>query len=246
MNSGKSIEVNTLGLTKVFGSGVQAIELFRDLDIMIRRGERVAIVGASGVGKSTLLNILGTLEKPTAGKVLYGGEDVFLWEEKELARFRNHHIGFVFQFHYLLPEFNALENVMMPGMIAGLPRGEIKSKAHALIERLGLSHRLGHRIGELSGGEQQRVAVARALLLQPSLFLADEPSGNLDSRTGRTLHELLVSLNEELGLTMVIVTHNMELASMMHRVLRLVDGRLKEEKRSEVTPPDDRHNSGGE
>ncbi|GKT10556.1 lipoprotein-releasing system ATP-binding protein LolD [Desulforhabdus sp. TSK] len=218
-----------LGVAKVFGSGAQAIELFKDLDLVIRKGERIAIVGASGAGKSTLLHMIGTLEKPTTGKVLYGGRDIFLSQEKDLARFRNRHIGFVFQFHYLLPEFSALENVMMPGLIAGLPRGEIQSQSLALLDRLGLSHRLQHRVGELSGGEQQRVAVARALLLRPSLFLADEPSGNLDSRTGRTLHELLVTLNEELGLTMVIVTHNMELASMMHRTLRLVDGQLREE-----------------
>lgn len=228
-NDRQSIEVHAIGLTMVFGSTVQSIELFRNLDVVIRRGERIAIVGASGAGKSTLLNIIGTLERPTGGKVLYGGQDVFLWEEKELAQFRNRHIGFVFQFHYLLPEFNALENVMMPGLIAGLPGGEVKEKALALIEKLGLTHRLTHRIGELSGGEQQRVAVARALLLRPSLFLADEPSGNLDSRTGRRLHELLVGLNEDLGLTMVIVTHNPELASMMHRVLHLVDGQLKQE-----------------
>src|SRR5208282_4471154 len=183
----QSIEVHTLGLTKVFGSGIDSIELFNALELVIRRGERIAIVGSSGAGKSTLLNILGTLEKPTGGKVLYGGEDVFLWGERELANFRNRNIGFVFQFHYLLPEFNALENVMMPGLIAGLPRAEAKSGA-------------------------------------------DEPSGNLDSRTGRTLHELLVSLNETLGLTMVIVTHNQELASMMHRVLRLKDAHLKEER----------------
>lgn len=230
MNSGKqAIEVQTLGLTKVFGSGPHSIELFRDLDIVIRRGERIAVVGASGAGKSTLLHILGTLEKPTNGKVLYGGRDIFLWEDKELAQFRNSHIGFVFQFHYLLPEFNALENVMMPGLIAGRPKGDIESRAVSLLERLGLLERMKHRTGELSGGEQQRVAVARALLLSPSLFLADEPSGNLDSRTGRTLHELLVSLNEEFGLTMVIVTHNIELASMMHRILRLTDGQLREE-----------------
>lgn len=228
-NENHPIEVHTLGLTKVFGSGVQSIELFRDLDFVIRRGERIAIVGASGAGKSTLLHIIGTLEKPSSGKVLYGGKDIFLSDEKELARFRNRHIGFVFQFHYLLPEFNALENVMMPGLIAGLDRGEIHSQALALLERLGLENRLQHRVGELSGGEQQRVAVARALLLRPSLFLADEPSGNLDSRTGRKLHELLVSLNEELGLTMVIVTHNVELASMMHRTFRLADGQLREE-----------------
>jgi lipoprotein-releasing system ATP-binding protein len=228
------VEVQTLGLTKIFGSGINAIELFKNLDLVIRGGERIAIVGASGAGKSTLLNILGTLERPTSGKVLYGGQDVFMLGERELANFRNRNIGFVFQFHYLLPEFNALENVMMPGLIAGLPKVEIRSQAETLLERLGLSSRLGHRIGELSGGEQQRVAVARALLLRPKLFLADEPSGNLDSRTGRTLHELLVSLNNDFGLTMVIVTHNQELASMMHRVLRLKDGQLREDRVSDT------------
>jgi lipoprotein-releasing system ATP-binding protein len=230
-NDGKQpVEVQTLGLTKVFGSGLQSIELFRDLDLVIRRGERIAIVGASGAGKSTLLHILGTIERPTHGKVLYEGQDIFLWDEKDLARFRNRRIGFVFQFHNLLPEFDAVENIKMPGLIAGLPQKEVAAEANALLERLGLADRGHHRIGELSGGEQQRVAVARALLLRPSLFLADEPSGNLDSRTGRNLHELLVSLNEELGLTMVIVTHNQELAAMMHRTLRLVDGQLRDDR----------------
>jgi lipoprotein-releasing system ATP-binding protein len=228
MNSEQQpVEVQALSLSKVFGEGAQTIELFRDLDLVIRGGEGVAIVGASGVGKSTLLHILGTLEKPSSGKVLYGGQDIFLWQEKELAQFRNRHIGFVFQFHYLLPEFNAVENVMMPGIIAGLPQRDVKAQALSLLERLSLTDRLQHRVGELSGGEQQRVAVARALLLQPKIFLADEPSGNLDSRTGRRLHELLVTLNRELGLTMVIVTHNPELAAMMHRTLRLVDGQLR-------------------
>ncbi|MHC1743767.1 MAG: ABC transporter ATP-binding protein [Syntrophobacteraceae bacterium] len=230
-NDHQPIEVQTLGLTKVFGSGPQAIEIFKDMDLVIRRGERIAIVGASGAGKTTLLHILGTLDKPTVGKVLYEGQDVFLWDEKELAQFRNRQIGFVFQFHYLLPEFNALENVVMPGLIAGLPGKEIHDQARYLLDRLGLSDRLTHRIGELSGGEQQRVAVARALLLKPRFFLADEPSGNLDSRTGRRLHELLVALNEEMGLTMVIVTHNMELAAMMHKTLRLVDGQLRDDTR---------------
>jgi lipoprotein-releasing system ATP-binding protein len=228
MNSDQQpVEVHALSITKVFGEGAHTIELFRDLDLMIRRSERVAIVGASGVGKSTLIHILVTLEKPTSGKVLYGGQDIFLWEEKELAQFRNRQIGFVFQFHYLLPEFNALENVMMPGIIAGLSQREVKTQALSLLERLGLTDRLQHRVGELSGGEQQRVAVARALLLRPKIFLADEPSGNLDSRTGRRLHELLVTLNGELGLTIVIVTHNPELAAMMDRTLRLVDGQLR-------------------
>jgi lipoprotein-releasing system ATP-binding protein len=230
MNSDQQpVEVHALSVTKVFGVGARAIELFRDLDLVIRRGERVAIMGASGVGKSTLLHILGTLEKPTSGKVLYGGQDIFVWDEKDLAQFRNRNIGFVFQFHYLLPEFNALENVMMPGVIAGLSLRDVKSQAVSLLESLELAERMDHRVGELSGGEQQRVAVARALLLRPKIFLADEPSGNLDSRTGRKLHELLVTLNTELGLTMVIVTHNPELAGMMHRTLRLVDGQLRME-----------------
>lgn len=228
-NDRQPIEVQTLNLSKVFGSGIRTIELFRNLDLVIRSGDRVAIVGASGAGKSTLLHILGTLEKPSGGKVLYGGRDIYLWDEKQLARFRNEHIGFVFQFHYLLPEFDALENVMMPGLISGAARNEVKEQAIHLLGKLGLAERMHHRIGEMSGGEQQRVAVARALLLRPKLFLADEPSGNLDTRTGRTLHELLVTLNEELGLTMIIVTHNLELASMMHRTLRLVDGQLREE-----------------
>lgn len=233
MNSEQQpVEVHALSISKVFGEGAHTIELFRDLELVIRRGEGVAIVGASGVGKSTLLHILGTIEKPTSGKVLYGGQDIFLWQEKELAQFRNRHIGFVFQFHYLLPEFNAIENVMMPGIIAGLPQREVKAQALSLLERLSLTDRLQHRVGELSGGEQQRVAVARALLLRPKIFLADEPSGNLDSRTGRRLHELLVTLNRELGLTMVIVTHNPDLAAMMHRTLRLVDGQLRLEAAS--------------
>jgi len=224
-----SIEIQALGLGKVFDKGPSRLELFRSLEMIVRKGERVAVVGASGVGKSTLLHILGALDRPTAGKVLYESRDVFHMGERELARFRNRSIGFVFQFHHLLPEFDALENVIMPGLIGGLPPKQAREEGTALLEKMGLGRRLSHRQGELSGGEQQRVAVARALLLRPKVLLADEPSGNLDSRTGRNLHELLVSLNEEMGLTMIVVTHNPELASMMHRTLRLVDGQLREE-----------------
>jgi lipoprotein-releasing system ATP-binding protein len=223
----QGLHIHAVGISKIFNNGPQRVELFRDLELTVARGEMVAVVGASGVGKSTLLHILGTLDRPTAGKVLFGGNDVFLWSDTKLAEFRNRHIGFVFQFHYLLPEFTALENVMMPGLIAGLPKKEIRSRAEDLLEKLQLAHRRHHRPAELSGGEQQRVAIARALVLGPSLLLADEPTGNLDTRTARRFHELLVALNNDLGLTMVVVTHNQELAAIMHRTLQLSDGQLR-------------------
>ncbi len=223
----QGLQIHAVGISKVFNNGPQRVELFRDVDLTISRGEMVAVVGASGVGKSTLLHILGTLDRPTAGKVLFGGNDVFLWSEDQLAAFRNRHIGFVFQFHYLLPEFTALENVMMPGLIAGLTRKNLRERAEDLLDKLQLSHRRFHRPAELSGGEQQRVAIARALVLGPSLLLADEPTGNLDTKTARRFHDLLVALNQELGITMVVVTHNQELAAIMHRTLQLSDGQLR-------------------
>ncbi|MEJ5366172.1 MAG: ABC transporter ATP-binding protein [Desulfosoma sp.] len=223
----QGLHIHAVGISKIFNNGPQRVELFRDLELTVARGEMVAVVGASGVGKSTLLHILGTLDRPTAGKVLFGGNDVFLWSDAKLAEFRNRHIGFVFQFHYLLPEFTALENVMMPGLIAGLSKREIRARAEDLLEKLQLAHRRHHRPAELSGGEQQRVAIARALVMGPSLLLADEPTGNLDTRTARRFHELLVALNNDLGLTMVVVTHNQELAAIMHRTLQLSDGQLR-------------------
>lgn len=221
--------IQAVGLTKIYGEGARQVEVFRDLDLVVKSGERVAITGASGVGKSTLLHILGLLDRPTSGRVYYDGKDVLAMSDEKRALFRNSHVGFVFQLHYLLPEFNALENVMMPGIIAGKPRNELRDKAISWLEKLGLGNRISHKIGELSGGEQQRVAIARALVLSPAVLLADEPTGNLDSRTSRTIHKMLVELNEDMGLTMVVVTHNMELASMMHRSLRLIDGRLIQE-----------------
>ncbi|MEJ5347894.1 MAG: ABC transporter ATP-binding protein [Desulfosoma sp.] len=223
----QGLQIHAVGISKVFNNGPHRVELFRDVDLTVSRGEMVAVVGASGVGKSTLLHILGTLDRPTAGKVLFGGNDVFLWPEDQLAAFRNRHIGFVFQFHYLLPEFTALENVMMPGLIAGLSRKNLRERAEDLLDKLQLSHRRFHKPAELSGGEQQRVAIARALVLGPSLLLADEPTGNLDTKTARRFHDLLVALNQDLGITMVVVTHNQELAAIMHRTLQLSDGQLR-------------------
>ncbi len=225
-NRSNSILLHGIGLTKIFRTGNKRVEVFKNLNITVSKGERLAIVGASGVGKSTLLHLLGALDKPSSGKVYFGGHDLFLMNDEELARFRNKHIGFVFQFHYLLPEFNALENVMIPGIISGKSRKYIVEKSVELLSMLGLEDRLEHKIGELSGGEQQRVAIARALIMDPEILMADEPTGNLDTKTGNKIHEMLVELNEKFGLTMVVVTHNMEFASMMHRVLRLIDGRL--------------------
>jgi lipoprotein-releasing system ATP-binding protein len=184
----------------------------------------VAVVGASGVGKSTFLQILGTLDLPTSGSIKFDGEELTQMSAARLAEFRNRRIGFVFQFHHLLPEFTALENVMMPALIQRMPIATAKKQAGDILARVGLSHRLTHRPSELSGGEQQRVALARAMVLEPSLLLADEPTGNLDRTTGEAIHQLFLELNKERGSTLLVVTHNPELARLMPRRLRMVDG----------------------
>lgn len=203
------------------------IEILQDLNLVLERGECLAIVGASGIGKSTLLHILGTLDRPDTGSYHFQQEDVLAFAKDRLARFRNHSIGFVFQFHHLLAEFNAQENVMMPALIQGQPATRASQMAEAMLTRVGLAHRLEHPVSKLSGGEQQRVALARALILHPQLLLADEPTGNLDQRNSRQIHELLLTLNRDLGLSLIVATHNQELAGLMDRCLTLENGELK-------------------
>lgn len=212
-------------LFKSFGNGAKKVDVLKGIDLTLSQGERMAIVGASGVGKTTLLHILGTLDRPTSGKVLYGGRDIFSLNEKELAFFRNREVGFVFQFHHLLPEFNAVENTMMPCLIQGLSKKEAALRAEAILTLVGLKERLSHKPGELSGGEQQRVAVARALVLEPKVLLADEPTGNLDTKTGESVFALLQDLNRIKGVTLVMVTHNPALAAQIPRQILLVDGK---------------------
>ncbi len=211
-------------------SGPVSLHVLEGIDLDIRRGEVLAIVGASGVGKSTFLHILGALDRPTSGRVLYGNLDVFALDANQTARFRNEHVGFVFQFHHLLPEFSALENVMIPALIRRVDRKEAGERASQILSDVGLGSRLHHRPGELSGGEQQRVAVARALMLGPDVVLADEPTGNLDTHTGEAVHDLILSINRQKGITFVIVTHNDKLAVRADRVLRMTEGRLVSEE----------------
>ena len=207
-------------------SGPVELPVLDGIDLDIRAGEMLAIVGASGVGKSTLLHIVGGLDRPTSGKVYYGETDVFGLDNGQLSRFRNSRVGFVFQFHHLLPEFSALENVMMPALIRRMDREEAADAARRMLTDVGLGARLHHRPGELSGGEQQRVAVARALMLKPDVVLADEPTGNLDMHTGESVHDLLLGINKQQGITFVIVTHNDKLAVRADRVLRMTEGKL--------------------
>lgn len=214
---------------KKFYDADREIVVLRGLDLEVAASEEIAIIGQSGVGKSTLLHLLGSLEAPTAGKVYFEGQDLFAMDERALADFRNRKLGFVFQFHYLLADFSALENVMMPAMVARMPDREARGQAAAVLEMVGLKDKLNRRPAELSGGEQQRVAVARAVVLQPRLVLADEPTGNLDPHTADEVHALFHQLNRELGLTLVVATHNERLSRSMGRTLRLRDGRLFDE-----------------
>lgn len=224
--------LETQNLKKSFITEAGELQVLKGINLSIKEGEMVGIVGVSGVGKSTLLHILGALDSPTSGDVFYSSTNIFSLNGKSLASFRNKTIGFVFQFHHLLPEFTAFENVMMPGLIQkssakdGRNYKEIYKKAEELLNEMGLSERKTHRPGELSGGEQQRVAVARALILEPKIVLADEPTGNLDAITGEELFNIFVNLNKEKGITFVIVTHNESLSKRCHRVLKMVDGKV--------------------
>jgi lipoprotein-releasing system ATP-binding protein len=212
-------------LDKSFSTPGGDLHILKDISIDLQKGELAAVMGPSGVGKSTLLHIIGTLDRPTSGNILYEDMDIFTLKHDKLAGFRNRTIGFVFQFHHLLPEFNAIENTMMPALIAGLSRNESYINAERVLGKVGLSDRLFHKPGELSGGEQQRVAVARAIVTMPKVILADEPTGNLDTHTGDDLFRLLADLNET-GITFLIVTHNESLASRCGRIIRMLDGRI--------------------
>lgn len=213
-------------LRKSFSEGGNEIYVLRGVNLDLAEGERLAIVGESGVGKSTLLHILGTLDRPTGGKILFGGNELPVADEAALCEFRNQQIGFVFQFHYLLPDFSALENVMFPALIRGMDPGRAKSEAEGLLDLVGLKDRVSHRPGKLSGGEQQRVAVARAVILKPKLVLADEPTGSLDLRIGAEVHDLLFRLNEEHGIALIVATHNRQFAEKIGRQAELKEGRL--------------------
>lgn len=221
---GAAIEINNL--TKTFIKDGRKIEVLKGLDLQISSGESLAFIGVSGAGKSTLIHVLGTLDRPSSGSVLIDGIDVFNWEEQKLARFRNEKIGFIFQFFNLLPEFTSLENTMMPALMRGMSRDEAKHRAEIILNEVGLGDRMKHKPGELSGGEQQRVAVARALIMEPAIILADEPTGNLDRSTGVKIEEMLVILNKTRKVTLIVVTHNQSLADQMSRRIALRDGRI--------------------
>jgi lipoprotein-releasing system ATP-binding protein len=218
--------IEAVNLTKSFQMAGLELTVLKDINLTIAQGEILAIVGASGAGKSTLLHILGTLDRPTSGTVLFEGQDLFQLSDQKQAEFRNRRIGFVFQFHHLLPEFTALENVCLPAHIQNRSAQDAQAEATSLLKDVGLEHRMNHKPGELSGGEQQRVAVARALIQQPNLVLADEPTGNLDTHTGDALFTLMRTLNRSRGITFVIVTHNEKLSAQADRIIHMEDGQI--------------------
>ena len=213
-------------LSKTFVKDGNKIEVLRNLNLEIKKGDSLAVVGVSGAGKSTLIHILGTLDHPTSGTLSIAGKNVFEWSEKKIAAFRNSTIGFVFQFNNLLPEFSALENAMMPALISGMSKQQAIRQASQLLDEVGLEHRLKHKPGELSGGEQQRVAIARALVMDPEILLADEPTGNLDTETGKKIEDILVNLNTTKKITLIVVTHNKLLADRMSGRIGLRDGKI--------------------
>lgn len=222
--------ISLRGISRVFKSSAKEssadIEILKDVDFDIYKGETIAVVGASGTGKSTFLHIVGTLDRPNQGRLIFENRNLFSLGQEELAHFRNLKIGFVFQFHHLLQGFTAIENVMIPGLIANLSKKKIVMESEAILERVGLKHRIHHRVEDLSGGEQQRVALARALVMKPDILLADEPTGNLDKINSFQVHHLLVELNKELGMTLMVVTHNNELAALMSRQVTIQDCKI--------------------
>jgi lipoprotein-releasing system ATP-binding protein len=219
--------LKTVELSKSYLSGQEELQVLRDVDLTVKKGEFITIVGVSGSGKTTLLNLLSALDRPTNGTVIYEDQDIFKLNDKDLAKFRNQEIGLIFQFHHLMPEFTAIENVMMPTLIARMDREESQNSAKKLLQIVGLEGREHHRPTELSGGEQQRVAVARALINNPKVILADEPTGNLDRKTGESIHDLICNLNREMNLTFIIVTHNESLAQRSDKTIRLTDGKVE-------------------
>ena len=225
MNDSTNLALEVTELRKSYYHLGREVSVLNGMDLTVYDADMVSVVGKSGVGKSTFLHVAGTLDRPTSGAVLYWGKDVFSMPDNSLADFRNRNLGFVFQFHHLLPELNALENVMIPGLIAGEGQASIRGRAKELLGEVGLSHRLTHRPGELSGGEQQRVAIARALVMRPRIVFADEPTGNLDEKTSEDVHNLLFRLNEQFGVAFVVVTHNFSLARKMNRHFTMRDGK---------------------
>lgn len=228
-NSEKALVIDCEKVTRTYNEGPGKLTIFSDISLKVSAGESVGIVGSSGAGKTTLLNLLGGLDRPSSGHIDICGQDIHRMSEAGRARFRNRHLGFVYQFHHLLPEFSALENVMMPCALGGLKVKQASDRASAILERVGLGHRLAHKPGELSGGERQRVAIARALVNEPECVLMDEPTGNLDEQTGEGVRDLIESLRDQIGIAFVLVTHDMKMAKSLGRVLRLEQGELFQE-----------------